>query len=98
MSLQVRPWSSEYRSHCGEPASLPSGAVRNAVQNWYSRPRCGLRGELSTTSQFLSSLTSQVWLACTTTGAPKVRPPSVDRDTVTPLGQVVSKTSTDRYS
>ena len=53
--LQVLPWSSDHTTAWGDPSGFPNGSVRNGVQNWYSRPRCGLFTPLSTTNQFLSS-------------------------------------------
>ena len=74
--LQVLAWSSDHTTACREPSGFPNGSVRNGVQNWYTRPRCGLVAPVSTTSQFLSSENAHVELRCGVLGAPKVRPPS----------------------
>jgi|tagenome__1003787_1003787.scaffolds.fasta_scaffold20702636_1 hypothetical protein len=79
---------------------LPAASDRKGVQNWYTRPTCGLCGEVSTTSQFLSSDVWQVALLSATCGRLHVRPPSVDVRTTTAEGEfgqgAVSNTSTDR--
>ncbi len=54
---------------------------------------------MSVTSQFLSSETLQVVLCWAYTGLPKVAPPSIDRDTATPLSQLLrSMTSAEMYT
>src|SRR6476659_6797433 len=83
--LQVRPWSSDHTTAWGDPSGFPNGSVRNGVQNWYTRPRCRLLTPVSTTSQFLSSEIAHVALRCAVMGAPNVRPPSLLRETRTPL-------------
>src|SRR5262249_40782718 len=62
------------------------------------RPKNGLFGWVSVTSQFLSSETAHVLLCWARTGMPKVAPPSVDRDTATAVGHVTSKTSDETYT
>src|SRR3954447_12221291 len=95
-ALQVRPWSSDQATACGEPSGLLlNGPNRNGVQNWYSRPRCRLPAAVSTTSQFLSSDTEHVSLRCTSTGGAKVRPPSALRDTATAVSHPVLKIRVD---
>ena len=33
-AVQVRPWSSDQATACGEPSAWPNGSTRNGVQNW----------------------------------------------------------------
>src|SRR4051794_25527353 len=100
VALQVRAWLSDQRTACRAPRKFPAASERNGVQNWYTRPRCGLAGDVSTISQFLSSEKLHVPLRWATCGELHVRPPFDDVSTSTAVAEfgqgLVLNASTER--